>query len=152
MIKKVAEDRDARLLAESQQRLAEERDQRLRNERCLTIVSKSLAKTAGKLDEELESLGNPVGLPSYFVLGGVVIMVQLFGSVQSEDISDEPKLVVTQYYVSIVGADKRSDTAVEMIRVGTLGWLNYEGLYRALVNAPTYLDFDPNRVRARINV
>ncbi len=152
LIKKISEDRDARLLAESQARLAEERELRLRDERCLTIVTNSLITTAQKLSEDLEPLGNPVGLPSYYVLGGVVIVVQLFSSVQPDDVSDEPKLVVTQNFVSVVGADKRSETSVEHIRVGTLGWLNYDGLYRAISDAPSYLDFSAEKVRSRINV
>lgn len=152
LVKKIAEDRDARLLAESQDRLAQERELRLRDERCLTIVTKSLITTAEKLSEELEPLGNPIGLPSYYVLGGVVIVVQLFSYVEPESVSDEPRLVVTQNFVSVVGADNRSETSIEQIRVGTLAWLNYDGLYKAISEAPSYLDFDVDKVRERINV
>ncbi len=153
LVEKVHEDRDQRLIVESAEELARQRDEHDREERCLVLVTTSLQTTAAGLQEPLEEVDEgALGTPKYYVLGGVVISVQLFTSVTRDIKPDpnQPKLVLAEYYVSVIGADRRSETAVESIRVGTLKFLDYEGLYKAISEARSYLDFDPEMVLPRI--
>lgn len=152
LVDKITEDRDKRLLDQSAEELARQREEEDRTQRCLLIVTASLQARASTLDEPLEEVDEALGLPKYFVLGGVVVSVQMFTSPTKEvrPDPDQPELVAAQYFLSVIGADKRSETTIESIRVGTLKWLDYEGLYKAISNAPSYLDFDQGKVLPRV--
>lgn len=155
LLDRVNEDRDKKLLAEAEQSLQQARAQQQVLERRLEIVGFTLEAKATLVDETLEVLySTVVGFPTYFLFGGVVVMVQQFSNLSSDaetEIVNEGQ-VTTMYYVAVVGADKRSETSTESIRVGTLKWLDYEGFYKAISNAPSYLDFDPRIVLERLGL
>lgn len=153
---RIASDRDERLIKEAKLDLDRVREEQVRQEQCIVLVTETLRLKASGLQEPLEQVDDAIGLPKYYVLGGVVIAVQMFTShikeIKLPDPITAPELVTAQYYMSVVGADKRSPTSVETIRVGTVKYLDYEGLYKTLSNAPSYLDFDAGEVLKRLGL
>lgn len=146
LIKKIEADRDAELLGKSEVRLGEERNRNERKSRLAVMVSGALQTVSLTLEEEFEPLGEGIDLPRYYRIGDVVLAVQLFTASRDElPDPDCPHLALVEYYAALVGVDRRSGS-LENFRIGTLKWLNYQGFYKALTTAPSYLRFDADTV------
>ncbi|HSX14426.1 MAG TPA: hypothetical protein VLE72_00745 [Candidatus Saccharimonadales bacterium] len=137
-------------MAETEAQVQEERAASARKVRRIEIVNQTLADIARSLNEVCEPLSADIGLPKYFTLGDFLIVVHLFEKIDDDLTTDEPRLVIIQHCVSLVAIDRRLGS-IETVRVGMLAWLRYESIYKTVTNARTYMDFDLERVLAKLS-
>ncbi len=131
--------------------MAAERQEQDNRAKRLEIVTNRLDALATELEVELARVTTASNvMPQLFEFDDMVLSVRLFESVDDTDElnSTSPKLVVVQHYVSVVAIDRRLQgrSSIEQVRVGQLSWVNYDGIYRAITDAPNYLIFSKDRV------
>lgn len=132
---------------ETEAHLAEERASQERHGRRIEVITSQLVVAAHRLNTVCEQLTPELELPKYYQFDDFVVAVRLFETTSDETKdSDEEHLVVIQHYVELVGVDKRSGY-IGTCRIGMLAWLRYDSIYKTFVKAPTYMDFDVDRVK-----
>jgi len=149
--KKIAEMQDAKLMVDATTQLEQERAKKEAEKKRLEIVTNTLIGVAESLEEECEPLGEAIGLPKYFRFSDFIVAVQLYDTVGIDNLEPPEKVLklLAQYFVALVGIDKRSGS-LEHYRIGMLRWLNFESIYKTVISAPTYLDFDLEKVQAKL--
>lgn len=149
--KKIAEMRDAQLMADAVNQLKQDRAKKKAVEQRIEIVTNALIIVAQSLEEGCEPLGEGLDLPKYYRFGDFIVVTQLFETVGLDNLEspEKPAKVLAQYFVALVGIDKRTGS-LETRRIGMLRWLNFESIFKAVTTAPTYLDFDPEKVLEKL--
>lgn len=151
--KKIAEMQDAKLMAGAATQLEQERAKKEANKQRIEIVTNALIVIADSLEEECEPIGEGIGLPKYYRFSDFIVMIQLYDTVGMESLEspEKPTKMLAQYFVALVGIDKRSG-GLGYCRIGMLRWLNFESIYKTVTTAPIYLDFDLEKVREKLGM
>jgi hypothetical protein len=117
--------------------------------RRVEIITGHLAATAKMLGEPLETITQTaIGMPRYYALGDIVVMVQQFMNVDSRPDPGKPHAMLFSYCVYVVTLDDRKHPRHR--KVGTLGLLSYEGIVKTINDAPPGTIFEAAAVRSFI--
>ncbi len=113
------------------------------------IITNKMQRVAATMKENLTVLTNRVVLPKYFVLGDLVVMVELFESSTSDPDPSTPHLAINEFYVSIVGLDIAE--RVVRRRVGMLSLFSYESVFATLTGEGEPGEFDATIVLKKLD-
>ncbi len=143
LLRKIKQDHDKRLLADSSEQLQQERARAEQVALLASIVDDAMGKLAERLEEELRIIETGY----FYQVGDLVMLVELFERYQRDlpDLSRKPSLITMEYAVWILGVDTRS-TRLDRIKLGMLSLQDYNGVYKAVTSAPNYLNFDAEAV------
>ena len=141
LLDRISHDRDRELLETSEQQIQAERLQQAQVSQLKEIVRDALGKFARTLEEELTEI-----IPgAVYQVGDIVLLVELFEKARTLPDPGQPSFAVLEYLVWLLGVDKRSNR-LDRRRLGTLKFLDYDGLYKEVVQAPTYLNLQATAV------
>lgn len=122
---------------------AEDHERQLAIKR-VEIVDTRLKSLADNFGESFSALtAKPIGLPRYYIIGDIVLMVQNVLATPEPDPS-QPHLVRFAYRVSIVGLD--GERRLTRHNVGTLQLLNDAGIGKAITTAPPNYEFRASEI------
>ncbi len=138
-------------MADAATQLEQDRARKEADQQRIEIVTQALIVVAESLEESCEPFGEGIGLPKYYRFGDFIVAAQLFETVGPDTLEspDKPTKVLAQYFVALVGIDKRTGS-LETRRIGMLRWLDFASIFKAVTSAPTYLDFDPDNVTKKL--
>lgn len=105
----------------------------------MEVVAKSLAEPLTTITE------TPYGLPRYYVLGDVVVMVQRFLNGGESPDPDQPHIVTFSYCTYVMAIDP--ERKLKSRKIGTLRFLDFAGIADAITNAPPGYEFNAEVVK-----
>jgi|GEM_PF-6436738 len=116
------------------------------NKRRIEVIAHRLEVVASKLNEPLVHLTEePVGLPRYYLIGDVVIMVQRFLGGEEKPNPDKPALMTFSYCTYLMALD--DNKKLKHRKIGTLRFLDYSGIANAIAEAPPNYEFNAEAVK-----
>lgn len=150
LISRAKDEQFAKLMKDSEEAKAREKRELASEERRIQIITQHLKTIAGDLRESFEQLtSTPVGLPRYYQIGDVIIMIQRFVGSDEKPNPADPRLVRFSYcaYLMAVHVGGKKKKLVYR-KIGTLQLIDYQGIAQAITQAPPDYVFDANAVRA----
>ena len=146
LIDRVKDDQFAKLVQDGED--AAEREQREFElaQRRIEVITRRLEVVAHKLNEPLVPLTEtPIGLPRYYIIGDVVIMVQRFLNGEEKPDPDKPHVMAFSYCTYLVALD--ADKTLKHRKIGTLRFLDYSGIAKTITDAPPGFEFNAEAVK-----
>lgn len=118
--------------------------------RRIEVITSHLETVAAKLDEPLVAITEtPVGLPRYYVLGDVVIMVTRFlHSDKNKPDPSRPTVMTFSYCTHLMALDAEKN--VRQLKIGTLTLLSFDGIARTINETPKDYILNASAVRLYI--
>lgn len=146
LIDRAKDDQFAKLIRDGEEAEAQEQNELKLERHRVQIVTRRLEVVATNLEEPLVALTkSPVGMPRYYVLGDIVIMVQRFLNGKSMPDPSKPNLMCFSYCTYLVGLD--TDKRLTTRKIGTLSLLDYAGIAKAITDAPPGVVFSAEAVK-----
>lgn len=146
LIDRAKDDQFAKLMQDGEDAEQRELQELELARRRIEVITHHLEVVAQSLDEPLVSLTQtPVGLPRYYIIGDVVIMVQRFLSSEEKPNPDEPAVMTFSYCTYLMALD--ADKKLKHRKIGTLRFLDYSGIAKAITEAPPGFDFNADAVK-----
>ncbi len=141
ILDKISDDHDQRLMKDTVERLEEERLAQSQALALGSIIGDVFNKLATALEEDMEVITSG----TFYRVGDLVFCVGLFQKKEGLPDPTNPKLAVMEYVVWLLGVNQRT-TQLDRVRVGTLKFLNYDGLYETVTKASANISFSADEV------
>jgi len=146
LINRAKDDQFTKLQEESEAAAKDEAWETELDRQRVEIITQKLEIVAAKLEEPLESITQtPIGLPRYYVLGDIVIMVQRFMGSNEKPDPGTPQVLTFSYCTYLIGLNP--DKKLMHRKIGTLKFLDYPGIAKAITEAPPDYVFDAEAVK-----
>ncbi len=138
---KLEQRRDRELLANSRERLAADRQRDVALEIIIDSADQHLTSRSNDMGVKFDVLSAQKQFPRYYLIGDMVFTVEPFSAKAELEYDDRrPRKHLEKLRISVFAYDRRSKR-MQAVRVGTLRYFTFDGLYQTMVQQPTYLDF-----------
>lgn len=150
LLSRIEEERMRSFMEESAAVEKVKRAEQARERQRIEIVDCRVERFASDVGETLEQLTRaPVGQPRYYIVGDLILMVRRFATGKEQPDPSKPLDVTYSYcvYLACLNHEKK----LRYRKIGALRFLNYDGLYKTVSEAPPNWLFDAAAVKVMLD-